>query len=99
MGMVSVMALVGSSRSHGWSRRHEQSSGTAATLLFELSLVVASPELCRRPGLVMPGADGFQALHLAEDIQTPGDVPGGQADILQFHSFQRRQVGHRGGSA
>src|SRR5262249_15303434 len=42
-------------------------------LLLELPLVVALPELCRRPGGVMTDADGLEALHLADKVQTLGD--------------------------
>jgi hypothetical protein len=60
---------------------------TAATLLLELTLVVALPEIRRRPALVIPEADGFEALHGAENIQAAGDVLRGQADIVQRHAL------------
>src|SRR5262249_49702725 len=72
---------------------------TLNVTLLELPLVVTGPELSSRPGLVMPDADGFEALHPAEEIQAPGDILGGQPDILQIHPSERRQVGHRGRSA
>lgn len=50
---------------------------------LELAPVVALPELRRWPGLVPFEADGLETLHVAESIQDLGDIPQGQADILQ----------------
>jgi hypothetical protein len=56
--------------------------------LFEFALVVALPELRRRPDLTEIGvaADAFETLHFAEDFQTLRDVLGGQ-DLFQLHAF------------
>src|SRR5439155_25725011 len=78
-----------------WGRRG-QPADRSATLLLELPLVVALPELRRRPGLVPFDADGFEALHGAENIQAPGDVLWRQVNILQRHALQRSQVGDFG---
>ena len=40
----------------------------SAPLLLELPLVVALPELRRRPGLIPVDADGLEAVHVAENI-------------------------------
>ena len=59
-------------------------SGTSAALLVELPLLVASPELGRRPAQVVFGADGSEALHLAKHVEAPRrDLPGGQADVFE----------------
>src|SRR5262249_40624713 len=73
-----------------------QPPAAAATLLLELSLVVALPELRRRPGLVPGDADGLETLHVAEDIQALYDVLRGQADVFQRHALQGTQIGDAG---
>src|SRR5262249_38492014 len=67
-------------------------------LLLELTLVVASPVLRRRPcWCVKPaGTDGFEALHVAEDIQALRDVLGAQANVFQWNTLQRPHVGDAG---
>jgi hypothetical protein len=43
--------------------------------LFELPLVVALPELRRRPGMSPCEADGFEALHVAKPAAKAGVAP------------------------
>src|SRR5262245_2693756 len=73
--------------------RHGPLSATVVTLPLELAVVVALPELRRRPGLLPIDADSFETLHVAENIQAPGDVLRGQAEIFQRHVPQRAKVG------
>src|SRR6478609_539808 len=79
-----------------WPTTRPTCPRTAHRLLLELPLVVALPELRRRPWFVRVDGDRFETFHVAGDVQALVDVLRRQAELIQRHALQWSQVGDSG---